>query len=835
MIYNSRYYFTFYADRDTRVVNGIPDEYLCRILQLDYDGSAEEIQAQQDPVQITYQNTDTNKLQPIIGSQCTLNLIATEDFQLEDLYTENEREFMVQVYRKETPNILIVNWELEEDISGVDANLEILVNGVQIINQFNSGSGTFNINRGDTVLIKSFSFSSSPGINGVNLEITGIPTQRSVTFPFSIDTSIVPTTDITVFLQSTTSATDYTAIRSAVFEKACDSGEGSSVVFTQYYDSVTSQAAAQALADGDTFFDADGQDYADAEGVCYVSPGEFSDLIYQGFIIPDGCQEAFTFSPYPISINAVDGLGLLKNLSYVQNSGDFYLGKQSFIEVIQACLVRLEAPALVLNTCVNIYPDTETQGDNYDPLGLTYVNAERYIKDDQFTPMNCEEVLRSILEEWTAVMIQSSGEWYIYRPNELALSGDLTFRRYLEGYAIYDSFTETKNLDLVLGGESEGVTFAPYFHINTDQLKMIDKPYKNASMSYKYGVKQFPDEELANPNLEGAIRGCVGDPALPCDDVTIPGYTKTGFMELGNYPGGGLTFFNQGDTSPILTDYYENDNLIPVTLDVDIRNYVRFTIDYINPAYIYGTDMNFVISLDNGLDTYYLQADLTWVVPLPGLSYFQLRSDPGTTGQAVITSAVVPTSGNITFRILAPTGTVEDIVYTRISANVLLDLGEQVGEIHTATQTGKFTFVPDTIDVFNGDSPSPIYLGAMYLSDETTLTDLWERRDLSESILAEPYAATKPFLRIAVEEKQRLYAGPFVRFEGSIFNYFNPLQRWSVNLLTGFFMNTALEYNLQQNICKATLSRIANEEIAMDYTLEPDYGATTKVTVKGTP
>ena len=208
MAYVEKYYFSFYADRDTRIVNGNADEYYVSILQLDYEGSAIEIQAQQNPVQIDYQNTNNNKLEPIIGSECTLNLIATEDFQLEDLYTENEREFLVEVYR-------------------------------------NSG------------------------------------------------------------------------------------------------------------------------------------------LIWTGFIIPDGCQEAFTFAPYPISVNAVDGLGLLKNLSYVQNDGNFYLGKQSFIEVIQACLVRLEAPSLTLNTCVNIYDVTMTQGDNYDPFAQAFVNAERYIKDDQ--------------------------------------------------------------------------------------------------------------------------------------------------------------------------------------------------------------------------------------------------------------------------------------------------------------------------------------------------------------------------------------------------------------------------------------------------------------------
>jgi hypothetical protein len=47
-------------------------------------------------------------------------------------------------------------------------------------------------------------------------------------------------------------------------------------------------------------------------------------------------------------------------------------------------------------------------------------------------------------------------------------------------------------------------------------------------------------------------------------------------------------------------------------------------------------------------------------------------------------------------------------------------------------------------------------------------------------------------------------------------------------------MNLSLTYDLQQNICMAVLGRITNEEIALDYTLVPDYGYTTRVTVKGT-
>ena len=646
MSYNIKYYFTFYSDRDTRIIDGTPDDYTCNISQLNYAGTPIEILAEQNPIQINYQNTSSNKLEPIIGSECTLNLIASEDFELEDLYTENEREFLVEVYR-------------------------------------NGG------------------------------------------------------------------------------------------------------------------------------------------LIWSGFIIPDGCMEAFTFAPYSISINAVDGLGVLKNLSYVQNDGNFYLGKQSFIEVIQACLVRLDAPSLVLNTCVNIYETSMTQGDSYDPFDMAYVNAERYIKDDQFTPMNCEDVLRSILEEWTAVMIQSDGEWYIYRPTELALSGDLVFRRYLDGYRIYDQPTVSTDLDATLGGESEGIVLAPYFHINTDQKKIIDKPYKNASMSYKYGKDQNPDQELANPTLSGASQSCGGNPIGPCDSVTIPGYTKTGTMYAGLNPSGGVVFYSDGGTYPTLTNYYQNNN----TISIDNFQKLKILVEYKNLDPLFTTDINFIITLTEGLNTYYLQTDGSWTTSAGVLPY-SVRSDVGATGTLEILSAVVPITGlftkSVTFKILAPSGTVHDIVYTNISAYILIDFGDVVGEIHTATQTGKFTFVPETIDVFNGDN------------DSTTLTERWVRRGLSESILAEPYEANKEFLRIAVEEKQRLFAGPFVRFEGSIFGYFNPVTRWSINSIDGYFMNLSLNYDLQQNICKAVLGRITNQEIALDYTLTPDYGATTKVTVKGT-
>jgi hypothetical protein len=660
MSYAVRYYFTFFADRDTRIVNGTPDEWQCDILQSDYAGASEEIQAQQNPVQIVYQNTNENKMQPIRGSECTLNLLATSSFSLADLYTENEREFLVQIYR-----------------------------------------------------------------NGI--------------------------------------------------------------------------------------------------------------IIWRGFIIPDGCQEQFMFTPYPISVNAVDTLGLLKNLSYVQNDGNFWVGKQSFLDIIYNCINRIAIPNMNIYTCVNIYEVAQTQGDLYDPLAMTYTEAERFLKEDTINQFNCEDVLKAVMEEWTATIIQSEGDFYVFRPSELALSSTLVFRKYEGGQAVYDGYTVSKDLYQKLGGESEGVVLAPLFHINTDQLKMIVKPYKNASMSYLYGVNQNPDEELDNPNLEGASRdnpATCPDPLGPCDNITVPGYTKTGTMYLGINPTGGVIFYSDGGPNPTYTNYYENDNVIPVTYSLTVKNYLTFVINYENPAFIFGVDMNFFIILDSGSTTYYLQQDGSWDTPAVG---YKVRSASGTTGTLTIRTDIVPASGNVSFRILAPSGTFENIIYTSISGKVYLNLGDQIGEIHTATQRGIFTFVPETIDVFNGDSDASLYMGAMFLSDETTLTALWNRRGIPESILAEPYAANKPFLRIAVEEIQRMHALPYAQYDGSIFGYFSPLSYFVINLFTGVFMPIGLQYDLQDNICQARLIRISNDEIAMDYTLEPDYGETTKVTVKSAP
>lgn len=639
MSYGLRYFFSFYADRDTRIVAGVPDEYTVNILDLDYVGTSEQIQAVEFPVTINCAPVSDDKTQPIKSSSVDLNLIATADFQLQELYTENERRWLVQVFR----------------------------NGSKI---------------------------------------------------------------------------------------------------------------------------------------------------WQGFIIPDGCQQSFTYPPYTISTNCVDTLGLLKNLSYVQNDGNFWLGKQTFVEVIYNCLNRVQIPDINLYTCVNVTEESYPATDSDDPLAQTYVNAETYLKEDNINPLDCQEVLEKVLRLWGAIIIQSEGDWYVFRPNELALSDTLIFRKYEDGQPAYSGFTVSKNLAQLLGGYSEGSVLAPLFHFNEDQTTVIQKPYKNASMAFKYGAVS---SLLVNPNFNG------------WDNTNFPDWVKsTGLLPLSEDFAGGAKLGNIG-ISPGPYEYISNSTPAEIT----INDRIVFNMGYYN--YI-SDGPRARIDLTDGVSTYYLNIFGVWDINETFIDGLLLQYYEGSLS---VTADSAPITGDLTVRLyearddfgISPS---TDLFITYRSANIKpLDIeGDPIGEIHTATQTGEFSFVPETITVLNGDSASQLYLSSMYETDQVTLTSNWYRKYAGESVLASPFASYKPLLRLAVEEMQRIYALPFISYEGTIFGYFNPLSVFRINLLDGKFLPVSLSYNLQANTCKAVLTRIANAEIAMDYTLEPDYGDTTKVTVK---
>lgn len=91
MAYNEKYFLTF-CDSDKKN---------CRvsILENDFIGTAIELVGQEDPINITYDNSDDFKFKAIIESQADINLIFDDAvLSMSELWNSNERTFKVEYY-----------------------------------------------------------------------------------------------------------------------------------------------------------------------------------------------------------------------------------------------------------------------------------------------------------------------------------------------------------------------------------------------------------------------------------------------------------------------------------------------------------------------------------------------------------------------------------------------------------------------------------------------------------------------------------------------------------------------------------------------------------------
>ena len=67
-----------------------------------------------------------------------------------------------------------------------------------------------------------------------------------------------------------------------------------------------------------------------------------------------GVQQSYVADEWLVNITSTDGLGALKDLSFVQTNGLPYKDKLSMYEVIKGCLDRTRL-SMTINTCVDVF------------------------------------------------------------------------------------------------------------------------------------------------------------------------------------------------------------------------------------------------------------------------------------------------------------------------------------------------------------------------------------------------------------------------------------------------------------------------------------------------
>ncbi len=532
-----------------------------------------------------------------------------------------------------------------------------------------------------------------------------------------------------------------------------------------------------------------------------------SQTIFEGYIKPDGCQQSYVNDAWYVNIESNDVLGALKDLSFVQSNGLRFTGKMSVYDVIKGCLDRTRL-SLTINTSTEVtYVDYA--GTNI--LKDIYVNADRFIKNENDTViMDCNEVLTSMLNLFSAVITQQDANWWIYRPNDLQLNGYTTFIN-------QDTNTSfTKNLNAVLGSQINN--FYPH-HCDGNQQIEVKGAISAYRLNYQYGfLEGFINNPNLNHNEEMVFTDWTTNPSLPTANIIIvdDALSLSGLKMIVREGSGPINVL----TSNVFAAY--SNSILTFRTKVTTRQTGGFYI---------GTGVQFIIKITTS-DGYFLNGNNQWSLTD---SFIRVRTKARYNVENSLSYELlmppVPNNCDITVIIcevrltLGSSEISAGINYIQILDNEIQKNGI-VGEFHTVTRSEPpSSITKENQKVFNGDG-SEILIGSIYKDDLETPTNIWTRKDKFETL---------PLLGISAMDDLRIQSNPIKVFSGSIFGQIPYMSVITIDNITGLFMPIEYDYDYKTNKSQVKLLEFYNTDIAdIQYTISPDYGNNTiKPTIKG--
>ncbi len=549
--------------------------------------------------------------------------------------------------------------------------------------------------------------------------------------------------------------------------------------------------------------------YKEVDRYWQVKYSRDSEVILNGWLISDGIYRDLVSQNWMLNVEVTDGLSFLKDLAYVDEDGLQYIGKQSQLEIIVNCLKRTGIKQNI-NTSIN----TRYTGlsDTLDVLDNVFYNTDRFVKDDGNTIMDCDRVLRDVLELYNAQIISFKGEWYIFKISELLNDTDVVFYRYdKDGVALSPT---TQEVDFTFSLGSFGDSYYPC-HVNENQSINYSRGVGAYRINYKYGLDLSLLENIYLAHSGGTI-----------SEWTINSSTN---LTL-NASGFGVDLdFDATASVKNLTS-----NTIAVLVDDLINCNIKFKTTSLtkNTNILWWGQFNYKIILTGG-STYYYNP---FVVPaewtLTDTTAFSFGGELNSTTEILVDLPAAPIAGNITIEIWTPEQTNDEtgtfhLNYISVSPQgETTSSGLKKGEFHTfQRENNPSTNIKDTKTVNVGDQPSDVYYGTIYKADGVTPTETWNRKDIVEE---------KAILELMGIETLTLKQKTSQNFTGDVYGFLNPLKLITINNIVGSFIPLSISYNSLTNITNVNLHEVFNDVVSdIDYEIEIDYGNTEKPTIKG--
>ncbi len=533
--------------------------------------------------------------------------------------------------------------------------------------------------------------------------------------------------------------------------------------------------------------------YTEEESKFKVRLKRNDQVIFYGILKPDGIWEDFVSNRWEISMDAMDGLSILKDLSFVKDDGTFYVGKINQFDALKQCLHRIDYDLPInISTDLPVY-DGFSGTDTV--LKSVLMNADRFYQEKQTNQiMDCEAVLKSVLEPYSATIVQMNGEWWVFRP--IDVKNEMDFYR-------YDGEIKTDivwNAELNIGSHIDQYEI---FHANANQKKSINPSTQAFRVNYKYGTVRSlgynSDLEFVGGNLDGWA------------------YDHT--LAQPQDGGRGLKITGSINEFPPIQILWNTQN-IPLKegdmVDVTVTLFTSLVLPFFEP-----NKVHCFFATDN-----YTLLNIGWVnnseqpFPPEEIPFVELDRKPALV-ELRNTIPPMPEDSNLYFRFSATKITTNVNDFLIMSVEINPNGGNYKGEFHTAQRTTRISSVTKadkTVSV--GDSESDIYLGTLY-KENGEPTQLWP---------------TKPLLQLMVEDALRIAPRPMYFFEGDVFGYFPYLSHVLINNISGKYQVSKYSFDTKKNVNRCNFKEFDNVVLIQGtdyrYEFDYDYGNETRVTIK---
>jgi hypothetical protein len=470
--------------------------------------------------------------------------------------------------------------------------------------------------------------------------------------------------------------------------------------------------------------------------------GYYSNSTWYGYILQDDIEEVWDDGNHYLIVRAAEGFGLLKTIPFAV-AGAEPIGKYTPLQFIENALSTLTsgvtADYYVLN---NLFHDSMVDTAGRHPLNQCYIDAKTFqqeatVYDDCYT----------VIEKICAAFGQSiffDGQMWLFRPEELYTSYNNNLR--VANVTSVNQFEILTRYDIEIGVGREMQPIMP------EMLRSLNRATKFDEVDFYYNGF---DEMLQN---ETFARG-----ALTSSSAT----TKTYNVDSWTFLRGGLdsttagtgTFaareiYNASLGGGLLERYIFLDLATPAndyqfaksqSVAVPSLGIIKFTTDvkWANAITPDSVPVAWVI-LQSGSFYYCLNQEGEWILALSlnaaTATYISLdisassNVDETTWNTIQVESNILPVAGNVTVYLGAQTYSTANIVYYKNMEFEYLSSFESGQDIRKILGINSYFKKSTTInnsykeEIYLDDHFSALHKGAIFQSDQTTLTDAdWYR------------------------------------------------------------------------------------------------------------